>query len=62
MENPRMSMKRLHWATQKLAITELETAGLRWVETRDFFRRNSVFERSAGFAGRDSALQKPPPV
>jgi SAM-dependent methyltransferase len=47
-EDPRIPIKPLHKMTQRQAIRELEAAGLRWVETRDFLptQHFMVFERS----------------
>ncbi len=49
-ENPRIPIKPLHKMTQQQAITELEAAGLRWLETKDFLptQHFMVFEKPVG--------------
>ena len=46
-EDPRIPVKPLHKMTRRRAIMELEAAGLRWLETRDFLptQRFVIFER-----------------
>jgi hypothetical protein len=48
--NPRIPIKPLHKMTQQQAITELEAAGLRWLESKDFLptQHFMVFEKPAG--------------
>jgi ubiquinone/menaquinone biosynthesis C-methylase UbiE len=49
-EDPRIPIKPLHKMTQDQAKTELESVGLRWVETRDFLptQHFMVFEKHTG--------------
>ena len=35
-ENPFIAIKKLHKMTQKQAIKEMSTVGLKWVETKEF--------------------------
>jgi ubiquinone/menaquinone biosynthesis C-methylase UbiE len=46
-EDPRIPIKPLHKMTQQQAIAELQAAGLRWVETKDFLpaQHFMVFEK-----------------
>ena len=48
-EDPRIPIKPLHKMTQRQAIKELEAAGLRWLETKDFLptQHFMVFEKPA---------------
>jgi ubiquinone/menaquinone biosynthesis C-methylase UbiE len=63
-EDPRIPIKPLHKMTQRQAVTELEAAGLRWVETRDFLptQHFMVFERpeEAAAQGRGGAAPSRP--
>jgi SAM-dependent methyltransferase len=60
-EDPRIPIKPLHKMTQEQAVTELEAAGLRWVETRGFLptQHFMVFERSEDTATQGRSQDTP---